>query len=312
MRLRFEFDPDSFDWTSVAVPLRVRQTPENYCRLLRNDPRLAANWARKEAIAGNRRVQVTWGHMLLTGHGTKSDPEAALRWFKHAAYAGDADGANMAGRCYELGLGAPVDMEKAAGWYKIAADAGDPWACFNLACLLLKGEGVAPDLEGAMALLVRSSRQGNPKSMNLIGRCLEEGWRGRVDPAAARRWYLRAARRGCFRGQYHTARFLLGDGDIDGAATWLEKSIRSAPADFCSDIAGLLEGHANPRIRDLVRLAREKATIGISEVSEADECPQPDTDPPSIRSPQIPVSRWRRPWRSWLRRGGRHHPSYQS
>lgn len=305
MRLRFEFDPDTFDWTSVAAPLQVRHTPEQHCRLLRNDPRRAADWARNQAIAGNRRVQVTWGHMLLTGYGTERDPEAALRWFKHAARAGNIDGANLVGRCYELGLGTLADLAEAAGWYRIAADGGDPWASFNLACLLLKGEGVVPDLEGAMTLLMRSARRGNPKSMNLIGRSLEDGWRGRVDLAAARRWYSRAARGGCFRGQYHTARFLLQDGDIDGAAIWLEKSIRSAPADFCSDIVRLLEGHAHLRIRDLVRIARERANTEVSENCEVEECSQPTDVQDSVPVRQsISLSGWRRTWASWLVRAG--------
>lgn len=299
MKLRFEFDPDSFDWTSIAVPLRVRPTPEGYRRLLRDDPKRAAEWARNGAIAGNRRTQVTWGHMLLTGHGTERDPEAALRWFKRAARAGDIEGANMAGRCYELGLGTPVDQFEAVRWYRVAADGHDPWGCFNLACLLLKGEGVAPDINGAMTLLVRSARKGNPKSMNLIGRSLEEGWRGRTDIAAARRWYLRAAQGGCFRGQYHTARFLLQDGDVEAAADWLEKSIHSATNDFCHDIAALLEAHAHPRIRDLGRRARERATVPTAS-TDASENMMPPAHNPHADAASPRKTLFRRRKRGWM------------
>lgn len=301
MKLRFEFDPDTFDWTSVAVPLQVRQTPEDQLRTVRDHPDHAADWVRRRAVSGDHRAQVTWGHMLLAGHGAAKDPEAALRWFKRAARAGDAEGANMAGRCYELGIGIPASMGEAAVWYRIAAAGNDAWACFNLACLLLKGEdGVDPDIVEAMRLLVRSARMGNPKAMNMIARSLEEGWRGPVKIAAARRWYARAARGGCFRGQYHTARFLLRDGDVDGAAYWMEQSIQSAPNDFCSDMADRLEADPHPRLRELGRLARLRAENGMP--TEADPLPnETAAAKPSRSQPKAGLARGR----SWFARARR-------
>ncbi len=56
--------------------------------------------------------------------------------------------------------------------------------------------------------------------MNLLGRCLEEGWGCNPDAAAAALWYQRSAATGYFRGQYNYAAVLAQHGHAVAAATW--------------------------------------------------------------------------------------------
>ena len=252
---------EPFDWRSIAPTLRVMVTADQYAQVMADDPERAADWARNGAIGGDPQTRLIWGHMLLTGHGVAKDAEAALRWFKLAARAGNIEATNMVGRCYELGLGTPADSMEAVYWYRIAADDSDPWGCFNLACLMLQEAASPAVVNEALALLVRSARRGNPKSMTTIGQSLEQGWRGPIKVTAARRWYLRAARRGCFRGQFHIARWLLEDGDIDAAIMWFEKVTAIAPAGFSHELTHLLSGHSDQRVRKLAQSIRERGAV---------------------------------------------------
>jgi TPR repeat protein len=227
---------------------------------LAKDPAFAAGQVRKAALSGDAAAQLSWGLMLLDGHGTPRDLPAAFNWIQLSARAGTRDAVNMLGRCHELGWGTDVNLAIAAHCYRAAAELKHPWAQFNLACLMLREDGVPGELTEALTLLARSARQGNIKSMNMLGRCCEEGWRGTPKPAAARRWYLRAARGGCFRGAFHTARHLIADGEIDQAVQWLRQSIASAPADFCEELANVFATHPADRLRALSDLARAQAT----------------------------------------------------
>ena len=95
--------------------------------------------------------------------------------------------------------------------------------------------------------------------MNKLGRFREEGWHGRVKLASARRWYQRAATRGCFRGQFHLARFLADEGDIDGAVHLLSACCDTAPLSFCREVGTMLAAHVNPRLASVGREALARA-----------------------------------------------------
>ncbi len=60
--------------------------------------------------------------------------------------------------------------------------------------------------------------------MNLLGRCLEEGWGCNPDRAAALLWYERSARSGYFRGQFNYAAVLAQHGYSEAAASWYLKA----------------------------------------------------------------------------------------
>jgi len=243
----------------IYLPILYPQTQEEFNQRLAESPEYAARWAREGAVDGHPEAQLAWGHMLLNGHGTARDPEAAYRWFGHAARFGAPEALNMVGRCLERGWGVPPDAAAAVAWYRRAADKGHSWAEYNLGCQYLHGNGVAQDYQSALSLFVRSARQGNEKSMNKLGRFREEGWHCRVNLDAARRWYERAAVRGCFRGQFHLARLLADSNDIDGAVRWFSASCNNAPLPFCGEVGMMLAPHPNARLASIGREALARA-----------------------------------------------------
>jgi TPR repeat protein len=229
----------------------VRETEEGYTHRLTHNPKAAAAFMRAEALRGEVRAQVGWGHMLLDGYGVAKDAEAALRWFKLAARTGHADAHNMVGRCFERGWGTAMDPEEAVHWFRPAADKGHAWAQYNLGKLLARGHAGNKDPRVALTLLVRAARRGVPKAMNMLGRVREEGVVGSPKPRSAARWYRMAAQGGCFRGQFHHARFLAEEGRIEDAERFFRLSLSHAPADFRADALARLRTHPVNKIRQI-------------------------------------------------------------
>lgn len=60
----------------------------------------------------------------------------------------------------ENGLGAPQDSEAAAEWDRRAAEAGDPVGKLNYGLDLLRGRGVAPDLDAGRRYVDEAARDG--------------------------------------------------------------------------------------------------------------------------------------------------------
>jgi TPR repeat protein len=89
--------------------------------------------------------------------------------------------------------------------------------------------------------------------MNLLARCLEEGWGVARDPAAALRWYRRSAEAGYFRAQYNFAALLAAAGDTGAAASWFEAALNGAPPEARGSMADALAGHPEPSLAALGR-----------------------------------------------------------
>ncbi len=147
-----------------------------------------------------------------TASAPNRDPEAAFRWFGIAARSKRADAINMLGRCHQLGWGTPVDFGKAVEHYREAAAKSSDWARFNLGCLMLEGKGVARDTDEAFRLFMSAVEQGHVKSLNMVGRCYENGWGCPQNMAEAIQWFRRSAEAGDFRGQYSYAQVLIEQG----------------------------------------------------------------------------------------------------
>jgi len=212
---------------------------------------ISADELRDRAVQGSIDAQVGWARRLLHGAGVARDLEAAFRWFATAARSGDAEALNMVGRCHELGWGVPIDPAQAAEWFTRAAAKGHAWSEFNLACLYAEGRGVPFDEGKALTLLVRSARRGNPKAMSMLGRFREASDADRRRQRSAALWYRWAAERGCFRGQFHHARYLVAEGRSGEATRWFRASLAEAPADFRREALAMLGTHADPEVRAL-------------------------------------------------------------
>jgi TPR repeat protein len=85
--------------------------------------------------------------------------------------------------------------------------------------------------------------------MNLIGRCLEEGWGCRRNPAEAFEWYRLSAEYGYFRGQYNFAAALAERGRMAEAAEWFWKAAARGNADMRETIVAALARAQDPAIR---------------------------------------------------------------
>lgn len=280
-------------------PVFTWETERQYEARLAGDPAFLATRMQQAAVGGDVKAQLGLAHMLLEGHGADRDPQAAFRWFQLASRSGHPDAINMVGRCHELGWGTVLNTRMAAQCYRAAGEMGHAWANFNLAMLMLARDGAEGEVSEVLALLVRSARRGNAKAMNLIGQAQEDGWHGRPKLAAARRWYTRAAERGCFRGAFNTARHLMADGNLDAAVRWLRRSLETAPSNFCAELGAYLEEHPQARLREIAALAFARARSAPPPVLEARALEVPAS--PSPKAPPSVLARGRRSMRRALR-----------
>ncbi|WP_424629931.1 tetratricopeptide repeat protein [Bradyrhizobium sp. SYSU BS000235] len=259
----------NFDETIYLSQLE-NLSKEEWDAILSKEPREAARWIYAAATYGHLDAQLHWAQMLLDGIGTERDPEAAFRWFGIAARSKRADAINMLGRCHELGWGTPPDFEKAAEHYRESAAKSSDWARFNLGCLLLEGKGVARDTDEAFRLFMSAVEQGHIKSLNMVGRCYENGWGCTRDPAEAVQWFRRSAEAGDFRGQYSHAQILIEQGRLDDALPWLRLAINQSHIELCREMTKVLSDHPEPRLREMARYADARAARLASAGTPAD------------------------------------------
>jgi uncharacterized protein len=97
-----------------------------------------------------------------------------------------------------------ADAAKAGPWIESAARYGAAEAQLRLGQLRLDaGEGLS-----ARVWFMRAAAQGLAEALNMVGRCLENGWGGDADLASAAEWYRRAAEAGSAWGAYNHANLL--------------------------------------------------------------------------------------------------------
>jgi len=220
-------------------------------RVLSDAPEAAFSAALEAARARVPGAAQLLAQMYMDGKGTSPDAEAALLWYTVAASDGDRLAMNMVGRCHELGLGTPPDATLAATWYRLAGEQGLDWGLYNHANLLATGRGVNADAPRAFQLYLQAASMGHAKSMNLVGRYLEEGTVTAPDPTAALAWYQRSAEAGDFRGQASYASVLLQRGQVEEACAWLASALATGSPSFMAATLPALAASPEPRVRAL-------------------------------------------------------------
>jgi len=125
--------------------------------------------------------------------------------------------------------------------------------------LLATGRGVAEDQQQALALYRQAAEQGHAKSMNLLGRYLEDGQSCPRDLDAAEAWYRRSAEGGDFRGQFSYAAVLADRGQIDAALEWLREALAGGNLKFLRTAQKALEAANDPQIRAMAEAYKERA-----------------------------------------------------
>ena len=227
--------------------------------MLAENPAPAAQAILMAAKAGIVEGQALLGQILLDGQGIERDPVLAKRWFQIAANAGHLMARNMLGRCWEHGWGGPVDFTLAALEYRHAAESGLDWGLYNVANLLATGRGLAMDQLAALSCYRKAAQMGHAKSMNLLGRYLEQGQYCEKNLAESYHWYERSAHGGDFRGQFSYAAVLADSGQIEAALAWLRKALAGGNLKFLRVAHKALAAVNDPQIRAMAEAYQQRA-----------------------------------------------------
>lgn len=127
-----------------------------------------------------------WATMLLAnlyrqGEVVEEDGAKVVTLLAPLAEANNAGALTGLGELYLAGArNVPKDVSLAAEYFERAADIGDVWGRFQLASLLINGEGVERDLDRAVALLEEVSKGGDPWVLITLGDLYAKGL---VEPA---------------------------------------------------------------------------------------------------------------------------------
>ncbi len=122
---------------------------------------------RLAAEQGDAPAQDMLSWMLLEG-GDPADRVEALRWAQAAAEAGIATSMTRLGMMHHDALGVDRDADTAAQWWQRGMAAGDPDSEAMLGAATLLGQGVSPDAERALALLLSAEGKGSPLAAPFI------------------------------------------------------------------------------------------------------------------------------------------------
>jgi TPR repeat protein len=246
-------------------------------RQLRSAPQAAAATLRALGDQGDAQANFLLAQMLVEGRGLPCDAVQAQERYFLAANAGHRLAMNMLGRCHELGVGTAINPELAAVWYQRAARRGLDWGMYNFANLLASGRGVNADPQAALAWYQRAAALGHAKSMNLVGRYLEQAGTEQARAQAAH-WYLRSALAGDFRGQASHASVLLERGQVQAAIGWYLRAIGHGSASFLAHLGqqlGSLPATVAAALAPALRARQDQLEPGP---------PLPGRGPPAIDS----------------------------
>lgn len=122
-----------------------------------------------------------WATMLLAnlyrqGEVVDEDGAMVVTLLAPLAEANNAGALTGLGELYLNGArNTPKDVPLAAEYFERAADTGDAWGMFQLASLLINGEGVERDVDRAVALLEEVSKGGDPWVLITLGDLYAKG-----------------------------------------------------------------------------------------------------------------------------------------
>ena len=96
----------------------------------------------------------------------------AYKWFLRSASHGNSAGTMNLGYCYEMGIGTEKNFGLAIDCYRKVAERGESEAQYKVALLLLRKDGVSPEV---IRWLKVASEQKHPGSVTLLAACYEHG-----------------------------------------------------------------------------------------------------------------------------------------
>ncbi|BBF81463.1 hypothetical protein EM6_2062 [Asticcacaulis excentricus] len=143
------------------------------------------------AETGFAPAQVAMAQILASGDdGVPANPKQALDWYYHAAKANHPDGLYALAVAYDTGQGVKADPKQALFYYKEAAVRGHPAAQNDIGTYFAKGDSILPKDEPiARKWFEVSARNGNPEAMYNLAVMLMTGQGGPVDRKGAWVWF---------------------------------------------------------------------------------------------------------------------------
>jgi TPR repeat protein len=122
-----------------------------------NPPEMGIDRVIDNAARGQVDMMTCASGYYMTKKGDHDDARAVFRACAEAGYTGAM---TWMGQLDNNGLGAEYDPDAAAEWDRRAALAGDPVGQFNYGLDLIRGHGVARDVEQGRALVDKAAAQG--------------------------------------------------------------------------------------------------------------------------------------------------------
>ncbi len=124
------------------------------------------------------------------------------------------------------GVGAEKDEAKAKEYFEKAATVGNPFACYQLAKLILSDETASPpEVEKALGYLKQAVKAENPYAAYFLGKLYEKGQHVPQNTAEAVQLYTLSAERDNDFAAYRLGKLYLGGGgvlkDVEAAIRWL-------------------------------------------------------------------------------------------
>ena len=124
------------------------------------------------------------------------------------------------------GVGAQKDETKAKKYFEKAATVGNPFACYQLAKLILSDETASPpEVEKALGYLRQAVEAENPYAAYFLGKLYEKGQHVPQNTAEAVRLYTLSAEQDNDFAAYRLGKLYLGGGgvlkDVEAAIRWL-------------------------------------------------------------------------------------------
>lgn len=175
------------------------------------------------AADGNPLAQFTLGMFHQHGWGRPVDKDAACGWFERAAQRKVPAGMHHAAECLLRQPGAEGNAGKAYDLFMGAARAGHFVSLCDAGELLIRGKGVAKDVQQGLALCTQAAQGNSPPAMHRLGDYYRSDADVPRDLAAARNWYQGAAERDHPDAKYKLA-IMLAQGE--GGAPDVPRALR--------------------------------------------------------------------------------------
>ena len=202
-------------------------------RGVERDYKMALRFYEQAAIGGSPYAAWELGKLYRDGVGTRPDDRQAARYFASVfrgfqvleARSHDDKLQYRLGWMLLHGVGAERDEAAARRWFEKAAARGNENAQYQLAKLILGGDGSTPEeLSQAVERLTKLAEAGSQYAQYALGKLYRDGGPIELNPVQAVIWFSQAAEQGHEYAMYALGKLDLEVGNASAACRWFEKA----------------------------------------------------------------------------------------